>query len=220
MAHNTWNGVPVPDAGDGILSSLEAAFAAAGVIQPAASVAAARTALTAAETAGTLPTTAHPAYFDIGGIIYRSVGAKSDAGVWALTPANEVETVTDTYQAPGGTWWSGSLSAGQRTGMISSSLPVAPYDRRVIVDASLYVSVTSGFINVQLAAQGRTRLVRCDSSDTQSYALTVSSIIRAGVSPSITLALVGAGQSGGTAKLTPSSEFNDLAVTAFPITMA
>ena len=98
--------------------------------------------------------------------------------------------------------------------------PVAPYDRRVLVDASLYVAVTSGSVNVRLAAQGRVRLVRCDSSDTQSYALTATAVIPAGVSPSITVGLIGAGQSGGAAKLTPSGLFNDLTVTAFPVTMA
>ena len=222
MAHSTIKGATVPDAGDDLLAAWDAYDQTVGTIMPADSIAAARTTLASAEAAGVGPTAAHPWYFDMGGIIYRATGEKSKEGVFKLAPVNEVQTDTRSYAPSGGPWWSGTLTAGQYTGMITSLLPTAGYDRRIVVDANLFVRAISGGIYIRLSAQGRTRMARVDTGrdDASSYSLTVQSTILAGQAPVISLGLMGGSPGGGSAALTYQESYNELMVTAFPITMA
>ena len=67
--HSTPKGVPVPDAGDDILSSLEKSFSAAGIVVPFPTIAGFRAALAAAEAAGSPATSTHPWYGDIGSVL-------------------------------------------------------------------------------------------------------------------------------------------------------
>lgn len=216
MAHNTWNGVPVPDAGDGILSSLEAAFSAAGVIQPAASVAAARTALTAAETAGTTPTSAHPAFLDVGGVIYRSTGQKTAAGVWSIAPINEPESVEQSYA--GGTI---SRAANSQHALITSTLPVRPYDRTILAWGMVNAAV-SGTVGLRLLMRNREgNTARWEQNESQSTQSVFNmDICPAGVDPQVILALSFGGTSASTARISTAADANRLMVIAFPRTMA
>ena len=92
MPTTHWKGVPVPEAGDDLLSAWPAALDAAGIVFPAQSVAAGREILSKAEAAGHPPTAAHPAYLDVGGVLYRSDGSKN-GNTWILRPINEVQAV-------------------------------------------------------------------------------------------------------------------------------
>ena len=75
-------GAQIPEAGEAILPSLDEFARTTGSIRAVESVAAARSILTGAETAGLAPSPQYPAYFDIGGIIYRASGTKNASGVW------------------------------------------------------------------------------------------------------------------------------------------
>ena len=80
MPANHWKGIPIPEAGDDLLSAWPNALDAAGVIFPAQSVAAAREILSKAEAIGHPPTPAHPAYVDVGGVLYLTGRKTASAG--------------------------------------------------------------------------------------------------------------------------------------------
>ena len=209
-----WKNVPIPAAGDDLLDAWPRALDAAGVIATAASVAVARTVLSAAEASGHGPTAAHPAVFLIGGNLWWSDGSRSAEGVWALRPVNEVEVDDQTYAST----WNGSLASGQFTGMASSTLSTRPYDRLVSVSAGLYAAGKSGNVDMCVNCQGRMRLVRIDTGDAASYAASIQAVVPAGVAPAISMGLRG-GSGGGSASLSSDTRFNYLSVQAVPAPM-
>ena len=215
--HNTWKGVPVPDAGDDLLGSYETGLTAAGIIIPAASVAAARVMLAAAEAAGVLPSAAHPAYFDIGSNIYRSVGTKGTNNVFDLKMINEPDFQEDNIAA--GAKITGV--SGQVKNLITSTLPTRPYRRTVLawamVDAQ--VSGVAGLKVVVQGGDGQSSRWETNSDMTTQTAMNMRSV-EAGVAPDIR-AQISFGGSGLTSTVTCGTNTNDLklGVIAWPVSM-
>ena len=149
MAKTTYRGVSIPTAGDGLLSGFEEAFASAGIITQADSVAAARLMLTEAASGGGVITPARPMYFDIGGVVYIADGTTS-SGVWVLRPVNEVETDEQTYTQA----WSGTVTPEQFVPLMTSGLVARPYDRVALVTATLYGYTGSGAAHIAVTGNG------------------------------------------------------------------
>ena len=208
-------GVQLPDAGDNILPSLGEIARTTGSIRAVDSVAAARTILTAAEAAGLAPSPQYPAYFDIGGIIYRATGAKTN-GVWTLSPVNEVEVKVNSYA--GGTVTKGT---GTQHALITSSLPARPHARVVSAQGMVNASV-SGTIGLRiliLNAGGATARWETGAG-LQTQTAINSGIVPAGVDPQVILALSFGGTGNSTATISSSADANRLIVEAKPITMS
>lgn len=219
-------GVWVPAAGDGLLAGWNTAASQLGVYMPVASTAAASAALTQAEAAGMGATVSHPIMFLIGTTpaktLYAADGSKTN-GKWNLSPINEVQVADDTYS----TAWSGYKSfsvAGQATsGMMASSLPAAPYDRRVTAQAMAYGQRTAGSPMLRLTMHdGRESFARFDADPGTAGCPPLSCVIPANAAPSITVKLHGGSSAGGTntVSLSGDERMSALMVTAYPILMA
>ena len=208
-------GVQLPDAGDNILPSLGEIARTTGSIRAVDSVAAARTILTAAETAGLAPTPQYPAYFDIGGIVYRATGAKVNS-VWTLSPINETEVTVNNYA--GGTI---TRESGAQHALITSSLPARPYDRVVSAQGMVNASAngTIGLRILILNAGGATARWETGAG-LQTQTAINSGVVPAGVDPQVILALTFGGTGNSTATISSSAGANRLIVEAKPITMS
>ena len=149
MPAQTWKGVTVPSVGDDLVDAWPKAIDTAGVIIPASSVAAARTILTAAEAAGATITTATPAYFDVGGIVYKADGTKN-SGAWIMKPVNE----QGMYSAANS--WSGAKTVAKDASinLTTLTIPAVPYDRGIIATGTSYGSNVSGVIFLGINIQG------------------------------------------------------------------
>ncbi|MDU0347488.1 hypothetical protein [Actinomyces sp. MRS3W] len=220
MTTTNYKGIPVPDAGDSLLSAFRDMASVLGVISPMGSIAAARTALTAAENAGSPPTSEHPAYIDVGGIIYRATGAKGSNQVWDLAPINQTEGYEDTVSASlAGTTI--TRTAGSQHALITSSLPTRPYNRLVVAWGMCNLDPT-GTIGLRMLIRntdGQTsRYETNGSAESQSVFNMMS--VPAGVDPQVILALSFGGSGNSSARLSADRASTRLAVLAFPITMA
>ena len=208
-------GVQLPDAGDNILPSLGEITRTTGSIRAVASVTEALMILTAAETAGLAPTPQYPAYFDIGGIVYRAAGAKINS-VWTLSPVNEVEVKVNSYA--GGTI---TRESGAQHALITSSLPARPYGRVVSAQGMVNASA-SGTIGLRiliLNAGGATARWETGAG-LQTQTAINSGVVPAGVDPQVILALSFGGTGNSTATISSSTDANRLIVEAKPITMS
>ena len=208
-------GVQIPESGDKIPPGLGEIARTTGSIRAVDSVAAARVILTSAEAAGLAPTPQYPAYFDIGGIVYRATGAKPN-GVWTLSPVNEVEVKVNSYA--GGTVTKG---AGTQHALITSSLPARPYDRVVSAQGMVNASA-SGTIGLRiliLNAGGATARWETGAG-LQTQTAINSGVVPAGVDPQVILALSFGGTGNSTATISSSADANRLIVEAKPITMS
>lgn len=216
MAAVNFRGVTVPTAGDGLLTGFEEAFASAGVITTAASVAAARLTLTEADAAGVTVSPTRPMYFNISGIIYVATGAKTD-GVWTMKPVNETEFAIDRVA-------SGQeiqLANGVHHELMTSSLPAAPYDRIARAEADVYSSFTEGVIHLAVRIQGGPMaLSRLDTAANVGAHVSQMGVIPAGQAPAVTLSIYGGAPSGGKTTVISDQTLNRLIVTAEPVTMA
>ena len=212
-------GVWVPGAGDDLLASWQTMAGQIGAYVPVASVAAARALLDEAQAAGIGATTSNPILFLIGSgvqkIAYVADGTK-ESSKWVLAPLNESESVEQTYTL--GTRL--TVTSGQWSAMISSTLPARPYDRSVQVWGTAYGNVTG---NVDLDIRIRDAddvLSRFSSGDAQSASVTNYGIIPANTAPGIRLGVRGGSPSGGEIKLSADGRLNRLIVVATPITMS
>ena len=215
MPTQHWKGITIPAVGDDLVEAWPDAFDTAGVITVAASIAAARVMLTAAETEGHPITTATPVYFDIGGIIYKADGTKN-GNVWILRPANEIEHA-ENVGSNDGTY---TLAAGVKIQTIASTLPARPYDRMVMVTSAIYGSVTNGGIDVWAQINSNFQYARLPGGESSSGTAVNIGMIAAGTDPGIYAGVMGAAGSGGTVALSGSGAWNTLAVLAFPISMS
>lgn len=213
MSSTHWKGMPIPAAGDDLLTAWRAYTDAAGIITTASSVAAARTALTAAVAAGATITPTTPAYFMIGGVVYTADGTKT-AGVYKLSPINERELVST--PCTDSTTYSYASGLGARV-VATSTLPVRPYDRIVEVDGCLYGSVT-GSVDLGIHIQTKRRYVRF-STGQNTQALHLTAVVPAGTDPAINL-IVFPRLSGSSISLSGATDYVGLDVAASPITMA
>lgn len=168
--HNTPKGVPVPDAGDDLLTSYETAFNAAGIVVRLPSVAAFRAALAAAQAAGAPPTTATPWYASIGPTMYVADGTTRN-GTHVLTAVGTPQTwetsaaasITATHTVGAGGWVT----------LTETPIEAAPYDRKLLVLGSAWCRVLSGTVDVELYHDihgttpiGRARVNSADDGNT------------------------------------------------------
>lgn len=210
MSRTDYRGTTVPDPDDDLLAGLLLAFATAGVVTQAASVAAARLAVDNATAAGETVSNARPMIFDVGGILYRHDGA-------TLRPYNQVECVEQTYTG-GPTPMTVAANAHQV--LISSSLPARPYDRQVQCWGTAYGAVT-GLVDLDIRIRaGDDVLARFVAGTGASASVTSYGLIPAGVAPAITLGVRGGAPGGGTIQPATDARLNRLVVSATPVLMA
>lgn len=214
MATTHWKGAPIPEAGDDLLTAWPNALDALGTIMSASSVPAARLALTRAETEGHPATSAHPAYIDIDGVMYRSIGARGGDETIDLVPINQIESARDYY----GHSWKNTLNSGVYSGMIISSLRMRPYNRKIIAFGAAWMSNISGHMDLEINAQGIVGKARFSVGTDSTQNIIVVANVPAGTAPKIQMGVRG-GQPSGTGELAPHAEWTYLDVVAFPISM-
>lgn len=216
MPTTHWKGIPIPEAGDDLLSAWTAAFDAAGVVFPAQSVAEAREILSRAEAIGHPPTTAHPAYLDVSGIIYRSDGSKN-GDRWILRPVNEVQAVEASVPINNTL----KLTNGQYSGAAQVDLGVRPYDRIVQISFTVWGRVTAGDIDATVHLLDRQYRARFPNDSTgATVTVTGVRVVPAGQDPKIRAGFTGAFGTGGTFSITGDSAYSTLFATALPRSMA
>lgn len=206
----------MPDAGDDLLGAWPAALDAAGLVFPAASVAAAREILTRAEGLGHAPTAAHPAYIDVGGVLYRADGAKS-AGRWILRPVNEAQA--EEGSIPESHQW--GLQSDQRADAVSVDLGIRPYDRLVQAVFTVWGQVVAGVVDAHLTIMSRNFAARFPSAaNGATVTVTGMAVVPAGQNPAVRAGFTGAHGVGGTFNFTSSPQYSGLVATATPRSMA
>ena len=212
MPVNHWKGIPLPEAGDDLLSAWSKAFDVAGVIFPAQSVAQGREILSRAEAAGHPPTAVHPAYLDVSGVLYRADGSKN-GGRWVITPVNEVQAAESGI---GGSYkW--HLNGNQTTDVSVVDLGVRPYDRLVQASWTCFGIVHKGVIDVYVSIMDRTAYARFP---VQTFGTTVTTnvmaIVPAGQAPGVRAGFVGGTGVGGDFSFTDDKRYSGLIATATP----
>lgn len=216
MPTTHWKGVPVPEASDDLLSAWPKALDAAGIIFPAQSVAAGREILSKAEAAGHTPTAAHPAYLDVGGVLYRSDGSKNGA-TWILRPINEVQAVEASVVVANTL----KLGNNQYSGAAQVDLGVRPYDRIVQISFTVWGRVTAGDIDATVYLLDRPYRARFpNDSSGASVTVTGVRVVPAGQDPKIRAGFTGAYGTGGTFSITGDSAYSTLFALANPRSMA
>ena len=216
MPTTHWKGIPVPEAGDDLLSAWPAALDAAGIIFPAQSVAAGREILSKAEAAGHAPTAAHPAYLDVGGVLYRSDGSKNGA-TWILRPINEVQAVEASVPINNTL----KLGNGQYSGAAQVDLGVRPYDRIVQISFTVWARVTAGDIDATVYLLDRPYRARFPNDSTgASVTVTGVRVVPAGQDPKIRAGFTGAYGTGGTLSVSGDSAYSTLFALANARSMA
>lgn len=220
MPTQHWKGATIPSVGDDLLDAWPAAFDTAGIYIPCASVAAARTILASAITAGHEITPAAPAMFLVGSgarrVAYVADGVQT-GGVYVLSPINEPQRFRAGRTQDAGV--TRTLAAGASLNVITTNLGVAPYDRAITIQALCYGQVTG---NVWLRAYppGESYVsARFSAGDTQSQPLPARGKILAGQDPAIKLDVIGGG-GGGSITFGSSGDNTVMFIDAFPITMA
>lgn len=217
--HENRKRIPIPDPGDDILTSLETAFNAAGIIVPYDSVSAFRTALASAEAGGFAPTAAHPWYGDIAGIIYRATGTKNQTtGAYIISPVNETQWTSNV----GGTVSPGdhTIAAGMALKVTGTTLPVANYDRMVLGIGNLWASVKAGNVDLELRMNGTRFRSRIPNVDDGNITASGAILLPAGVKPDFEVCAVAAGSGGNAVVTLVSDEWTRITVMAWPVSMA
>lgn len=225
MGAKNARGIWIPTAGDGLIEAWATMAAQLGVGIPVASVEAAAEMLDAAQSAGIGASDSAPMTFLVGSgarrVQYTADGSKAPSGKWNLHSVNQVETKDDTYN----TAWSGykdfSVLAQTQSGMMTSSLPVAPYDRRVTAQVATFGQRKAGAPMLRLRVHdGRMTYGRFDNDPNTVTCPALSFDVPANETPSITVALHGGSSSGtDTVSLSGDERMSALMVTAFPISM-
>ena len=219
-----WNGITVPEAGDGIPESWEKMAMGLGVGIPAASIAAARTKLTQAEAAGTAPTMTNPATFLIGEGIrrvqYVSDGSKTD-GKWVLSPVNEVEADevgAGNFKSTGGIL---TLGPNESWEITRANLPARPYDRVIVSWGMCDAWVPTGVMQLMILINGQDgQLARWERGNNENSASTQNmGIVKAGTDPVVILAVRSGTDATNTIQIPANQQMNKLMTLAFPITM-
>lgn len=218
MSHKTEKGGQVPDAGDSLLNAWAVYDRSVGTINRFDSIAAMRTAISAADAAGYPPTLSNPWYGDINGNIYRCTGVKGNNDVWDLKIINEVEYY-------GGSYGAGevkTLVAEETYNLVDLDVPVKPYDRIFKAWGQAWGNIASGTI-VLVARIGDTAGARAafNADDGTGSSATVSNrlVVKAGVKPDVRMAIAG-GSQGGKVTLSTNPLTTRYLVECVPITMS
>lgn len=213
MPVTNWRGISVPTENDPIVGSLQAMADTTSVITRTQSVATARALLDNAQAAGLAPTRSKPAYFDIYENLYACYGDKLD-GQWALYAMNECEAGDTTYKS---SWGPRTLNANQYTGIMSINVPAQPYDRRCMINAGVYIYVTTGIIDALLSVNdARRRKARASETEVQTVTLYDMVYIPAGQQTKVELGIIGGSGRSGTAALSADPHHNYISYTTFP----
>lgn len=215
MSTTLITGELIPSASDDVLASLTPMVQSVGRIVQTASPASARALLAQLEAAGQTPTTARPLYFDIGGNLYRSTGAKNGS-VWVLSKIDEVEHDEKSVTA----WTTYTLTSAQEQQLVASTLPARNYRRWITATWSCYGQVQSGVIEVYLKIGGEKVTARIpQDSFGASGSVSTMAEVREGVTPVIVAGVQGAYGTGGKVGVNGNSQYSRLAVRADPISM-
>lgn len=212
MGANNFRGVYVPDIDEDIHQGITALADGLGVVTRVSSIAAARSIV---EEHQEQITPASPAYFDINGLIYVHDGT-------VFKPVNESEISSDTYTGSG----TFSVSSGQYTGMVSTSLGVKPYDRSFIAIGMAWGAAIANSPFLCLKVEGTNQALGLfTSGEAQSVTILTAGVIPAGMQPNIAMGILGGSGSGGTTytstiALSSDTRLNRLVVVANPVTMA
>lgn len=218
MSTNTPKGSTVPQAGDPLLDAWKNYDASVGIISQFASIAAMRTALAAAEAAGTPATANHPWYMDNGsGIIYRATGGKGGNNVYDLMPINMVEGHDD-VDSLGLTVTRTPRSQHQ---LVTSKLPVRPYRRMVLAIGMCNASV-SGTVGLRTLINNREgNTARWETDADQQTQMSVNiGFVEAGADPQVIMAASFGGTTNSTLTVSSAADAVRLCVLAWPVTMA
>lgn len=219
MPTANWKGVLVPEPADGLIDALTKQAESLQVVIPVASIAAARTLLTQAATAGAVISQTKPALFRVGGaegVYYECVG-KNAEGVWVLRPFNEVEVDEAKYSLGSKL----TVTTGKFSAMCTANLPTRPYDRVITATASSYGAATGNVdlcLRMGATTQGQT-LARFSSGDAHNVTVTNTFIYRAGEAPLISLGVLGGSGGGGTVQLSSDERLTRMICIANPISM-
>jgi hypothetical protein len=198
------------------LSAWPAALDAAGIVFPAQSVAAGREILSKAEAADHPPTAAHPAYLDVGGVLYRSDGSKN-GNTWILRPINEVQAVEASVPINNTL----KLGNGQYSGAAQVDLGVRPYDRIVQVSFTVWGRVAAGDVDATVLLLDRPYRARFPNDSTgATVTVTGIRVVPAGQDPKIRCGFTGAYGTGGTFSISGDSAYSTLFALAHPRSMA
>lgn len=215
MSTTLITGEVIPGASDDVLASLTPMVQSVGRIVQTASPASARALLAQLGAAGQTPTTARPLYFDIGGNLYRSTGAKNGS-VWVLSKTDEVEWDEKNVTA----WTTYTLSSTQEQQLAASTLPMRNYRRLVTATWNCHGQVQSGLIEVWLKIGSEKVAARIpQDSYGASGSVTTMAVVAEGATPSITAGVQGAYGTGGKVGVNANSQYSRLTVRAEPISM-
>lgn len=218
MSTNTPKGSTVPQAGDPLLDAWTNYDASVGIISQFASIAAMRTALAAAEAAGTPATPAHPWYMDDGsGNVYRANGGKGSNNVYGLTPLNMPEGHDDTDNVG----LKVTRSPGSQHQIVTSKLPVRPYRRMVFALGMCNASV-SGTVGLRVLInnkEGNTARWETDAAAQTQMSANIG-FVEAGADPQVIMAASFGGTKPSTLTVSSAADAVRLCVLAWPVTMA
>lgn len=219
MSTNTPKGSVVPQAADALLDAWTKYDASVGIISQFASIAAFRTALAAAEAAGTPATASHPWFGDMNGIIYRATGSKGSDNVYDLLPINMVEGHDDVSAGAQGA--AITRTPGSQHQIITSKLPVRPYRRMVLAIGMANASVngTCGLRILINNREGNTARWSTDSTAETVMAVNIG-FVEAGADPQVIMAATFGGTTNSTITFSRDVNSNRLDVLAFPVTMS
>lgn len=211
----------LPDSATSLLAGFKQSLESMGSIIPETSVSDARARLSLAEAAGGGASVATPWYFDVQGVLYRTVGEKNaSTGKWILSPVNEPQ------------FWEGQYTGGETTNLAqfqfkplisAAAIGQKPYARMVVCSGFAYGSVTKGKANLglRIGSVSDQAEARFDAGDASAAAVMNMGIIPAGTDPVISLGVVGDHPSvSSSVYLGAAGKLTKLLVTAHPITMA
>lgn len=220
MPTENYKGVPIPEPQDDLLSAWQAAFDAAGIIVPVGSVAAARAVIQKASDAGAPPTTAHPLYLDVNGVVYRAGGSKGAGGAWALGAIGghtrvRVGRVTREQTYP--------LRPGDRWDMAQVDIGTAPYDRMIEASFTCYGQVLKGTCDLHLTVGDVNNLARfTPTQNGDTVSVIAAYACPAGTNPACRGGVTGTALNGGESQfyVNPSGGYSALIVKAYPTDMS
>ncbi|MCR2051828.1 hypothetical protein NSA19_02955 [Actinomyces bowdenii] len=226
MPESHWNGAVLPTVGDDLLGAWAAFANSLGVITPVENVAAAQAILAKAVDNGTPATPAHPAYFNVHGIVYMSDGRPGNRGGYNMKPVNENQIFLQTPPAAiAGKW---QLARGAYKSLISMNIPTEPYDRGYMAFGTAWCRIEAGSLDLEIytkyTAKDTTFKSHVNGQDDDNTDCIAHGIIRAGETPDITMWFKGvkdrshANSAIAKFELT-SDQWTRLMVYTFPISM-
>lgn len=219
---NLLRGTQVPLPGDPLPESIDTMAQTTVSFRVVPNVETARSILKQAEDELQPASAENPGLFLIGSgvdtVAYVADGSRGSSGRYRLNCINEPSAVED-QPSIGGIH---TVSNGSRKKIITSTLPVKPYDRLVQVEGTLWGKVV-GRVNVQIEIAGkRGALAQFEIKDDSSIHVSDVGRVPANTAPDIGLYIVGglASEGQGQITLSVSSGWNYLSAVGHPISMA